>query len=65
MTNISDFDPTLLNVDSIEFKSNDCIIYDIKYIKNLNRSNPLFLVFKNLDAYIYTEILLHRNIGSN
>ena len=50
MTNISDFDPTLLNVDSIEFKSNDGIIYDIKYIKNLNRSNPLFLVFKNLDA---------------
>ena len=52
MTNISDFDPCLLNVDSIEFKSNDSIVYDIKYIKNLNGSNSLYLVFNNLDAYI-------------
>ena len=28
------------------------IIYDIKYIKNLNCSNSLYLVFNNLDAYI-------------
>ena len=52
MTNISDFDPSLLNVDYIEFKSNNSIIYEIKYIKNLSSSNSLYLVFNNLDAYI-------------
>ena len=52
MTNICDFDPSLLNVDSIEFKSNNSIIYDIKHIKNLNSSKILYLVFNNLDGYI-------------
>ena len=52
MTNISDFDPSLLNVDSLKFKSNNSIIYDIKYIKNLNSSNSFYLVFNNLGAYI-------------
>ena len=52
MTIIGDFDLSLLNVDQIALKSNDSIIYDIKYIKNLNRSNSLYLVFNNLDAYI-------------
>ena len=52
MTNISDFDSSLLNVDSLKFKSNDSISYDIKYIKNLNSSNSLYLVFNNLDPYI-------------
>ena len=42
----------LLNIDQIAFKSNDTIIYDIKYIKNLNGSNSFYLVFNNLDAYI-------------
>ena len=51
MTNIGDFDFSLLNIDQIAFKSNDIIIYEIKYIKNLNRSNSLYLVFNNLDAY--------------
>ena len=50
MTNIGDFDLSLLNIDQIAFESNDSIIYDIKYIKNLNGS--LYLVFNNLDAYI-------------
>ena len=27
-------------------------MYDIKYIKNLNSLNSLYLVFNNLDAYI-------------
>ena len=27
-------------------------MYDIKYIKNLNSLNTLYLVFNNLDAYI-------------
>ena len=51
MTNTEDFDLTLLNIDQIAFKSNDSI-YDIKYIKNLNGSNSLYLVFNSLDAYI-------------
>ena len=52
MTNIGDFDLSLLNIDQIAFRSNDSIIYEIKYIKNLNSSNPLYLVFNNLDASI-------------
>ena len=52
MTNISDFDVSLLNIDQIAFKSNDSIIYDIKYIKNLNSPNSLYLVFNGLDTYI-------------
>ena len=43
---------SLLNIDQITFRSNDSIMYDIKYIKNLNGSNSLYLVFNNLDAYI-------------
>ena len=50
MTNISDFDLSLLDVDSLRFRDDVLIIYDIKYIKNLNGSNSLYLVFNNLDA---------------
>ena len=32
MTSIGDFDLSLLSTDQITFKSNDTIIYDIKYI---------------------------------
>ena len=52
MTNINDFDPNLLNIDEVLFKSNKLIMYDIKYIKNLNNLNTLYLVFNNLDACI-------------
>ena len=52
MKNISDFDPSLLNIDEISFKSNELINYDIKYIQNVNSLNTLNLVFNNLDAYI-------------
>ena len=52
MTNIGDLDLSFLNIDQIAFKSNDSIIYEIKYIKNLNSLNSLYLVFNNLDAYI-------------
>ena len=52
MTNIRDLDLSLLNIEQIAFKSNDSIIYEINYIKNLNSSNSLYLVFNNLDAYI-------------
>ena len=52
MTNVGNFDLSLLNIDQIAFKSHDSIIYDIKCIKNLNGSNSLYLFFNNLDAYI-------------
>ena len=48
MTNINDFDPNLLNIDEVSFKSGELIMYDIKYIKN--SLNSLYLVFNNLDA---------------
>ena len=49
MTNINDFDPSLLNIDEVLFESNELIMYDIKYIKNLNSSDSLYLVFNNLE----------------
>ena len=52
MANISDLEVSLLNIDQIAFKSNESINYGIKYIKNLNSSNSLYLIFNNLDAYI-------------
>ena len=42
----------ILNVDEVSFKSDELIMYDIKYIKNLNSLNSLYPVFNNLDAYI-------------
>ena len=52
MTNINDFDPSLLNIDEVLFESDKSIMYAIKYIKNLNSLDSLYLVFNNLDAYI-------------
>ena len=52
MTNIHDFHPSLLNIDEVLFESDELVMYDIKYIKNLNSSDSLYLVFNNLDAYI-------------
>ena len=52
MTNINDFDPSLLNIDEVLFKSSELVMFDIKCIKNLNSLNTLYLVFNNLDAYI-------------
>ena len=52
MTNISDFDPSLLNIDPVLFESDKLSMYDIKYIKGLNSSNSFYLVLSNLDAYI-------------
>ena len=50
MININDFNPSLLNIDEVSSKNYDELItYDIKYIKNLNRLNTLYLVFNNLD----------------
>ena len=52
MTNIHDFDPSLLNIDKVSFKNDELIIYDIKYIKDLNSLKTLYLVFNYFDAYI-------------
>ena len=52
MANIGDFNVCLLNADSLKFKDDDSIIYNIKYVKKLNSSNSLYLVCNNLDAYI-------------
>ena len=49
MTNINNFDPSLLNIDEVSFRNDDeLIMYDIKYIKNLNRLHILYLVLNNL-----------------
>ena len=55
MINIKIFDPSLLSIDKISFKSTDCVIYDIEYItiKILNNANSLYLSFNNV--YIYIE----------
>ena len=52
VTSINHFDPSLLNIDEVLFESNKLIMYDIKYITNLNILNTLYLAFNNLDAYI-------------
>ena len=52
MTNINDFDPSLLNIDKLSCKSDELIMYDIKYMKYLNNLNTIYLVFINLNAYI-------------
>ena len=52
MTIINNFDPSLLNIDEVLFESNKLIMYGIKYIKNLNSLDSLYLVLNNLDAYI-------------
>ena len=50
MNNILDFDPSLLNIDEVSFRNDKLIMYDIKYITNLNRLNALYFLFNNLDG---------------
>ena len=54
MTNIKNFNPTLLSIEKISFESTDSVIYDIEYItiKRLDNENSLYLTFDNVDAYI-------------
>ena len=58
MTNIKHFDPNLLNIDKISFKSTDAVIYNIGYIlmrsldyANIDSENPHYLIFNNVDGY--------------
>ena len=59
MINIKNFDINLLNIDKISFKSNDAVIYNIRYITmksldhvNIDSKNSLYLIFDNVDGYI-------------
>ena len=52
MTNINDFNPSLLNIDEVLYESNELMMYVITFIKNLNNLDSLYLVFNDLDAYI-------------
>ena len=56
MTNINDFDPNLLNIDDLLFESDELIMYNIKYNKNLNSPDSLYLVLSNLHAYIEKSV---------
>ena len=56
---IKKFDPNLLNIDKISFRSTDAVINNIKYItmksldhENIDSENLLYLIFNNLDRYI-------------
>ena len=61
MTNIKNFDPILLSINQISFKSTDSVIYDIEYItmKSLDNASSLYLVFNSVDAY--TEEIVKTN----
>ena len=52
MTNIKNFDSSLLSIAQIPFKSTDSVIYHIKYLKNLDHENTLSPVFNNVDTCI-------------
>ena len=54
MINIKNVDPGLLSINQISFKNTDFVIYHIEYItiESLGGDNSLYLVFKNVDAYI-------------
>ena len=47
MINIKNFDPSLLSIDKISFKSTDSIIYDIEHItmKSVDNARSLYLIF--------------------
>ena len=49
MININSFDPGLLHIDRTAL-DHDFIVYDIKYVKNLNKVVSLYIVFKDLDV---------------
>ena len=36
MTNIENFDPSLLNIDQVLFENNGSVIHEIEYFKNLD-----------------------------
>ena len=64
MNNVKYFDPNLLSIDKISFKSIDVVAYHIKYItmkslanENIDSENPLHFVFNDVDGYIIEKIV--------
>ena len=54
MFNNKNFYPNLLNINKISLKNTSAVIYGIGYIKiNIDNKNPLYLVFNNVDGYIW------------
>ena len=49
MINIDDFDHGLLHVDRTAI-DHDFIVYDVKYVKSLNKVDSLYVVFNDLDV---------------
>ena len=47
MTNMNDFDRSLLDINKVSFRNDELTMYDVKYIKNSNRLNTLYLIFNN------------------
>ena len=52
MTNIKNLDTNLLGINQVTFTSNDSVVYDIEYFKNLDGVNSLYLVFNDIDAFL-------------
>ena len=59
MINSKNFDPGMLEINILSFKSTSTIIYHIEYITmrsldhvNIDSENPLYLIFNNVDGYI-------------
>ena len=54
MINIKHFDPSLLDIYKIPFKSTDDVTCSIRYItvKSLDNDNGLYLIFNNVNGYI-------------
>ena len=65
MTNINDFDPSLLNIDEVVLESDGLTMYGIKYIKDLYTSNSLYLGFNNSDACIENSCLIFASAEKN
>ena len=65
--NIKKFDPNLFSIDKISFKIADCVIYNTRYTtmksldsENIDRENPLCIIFDNVDGYIIEESNRHK-----
>ena len=51
MTNIKNLDTNLLSINQISFTSTDSVIFDIKYFKNPDSVNYLYLINNDVGAY--------------
>ena len=49
MININNFDPGLLHVDRTALDHD--FVYDIRYVKNLNKMDSLYIAFNDLDMF--------------